>query len=105
MIYTTHRFRNTETLARAQQWLGEVGIPSDQIEISSTGLPSLTVSTNFAQTAEVSLILNAVELTDPEGWPSLDETSSAPFSIIAVAPDSPPVSEASTSPIGWHPTD
>ena len=72
MSMTTHRFHSVQTLARAQEWLGQIGITPDRIEVSSTGLPSMTVQTEFSRLPEVEMVINAAELTDPEGWPAHD---------------------------------
>lgn len=105
MSLTTHRFQSVETLARAQEWLGRIGIGSDRIEVSSTGLPSLTIQTEFARLPEVEMILNAAELTDPDGWPAWDQSDpAAPFRFQA-APEPSRPDRVQTAPIGWHPVD
>ncbi len=105
MSMTTHRFHSVQTLARAQEWMGYIGIPGDRIEVSSTGLPSMTVQTEFSRLPEVEMVINAVEMTDPEGWPALgDFNAGEPFRIEA-APEAMPHDRVNTSPIGWHPID
>lgn len=105
MSMTTHRFHSVQTLARAQEWLGQIGITPDRIEVSSTGLPSMTVQTEFSRLPEVEMVINAAEMTDPEGWPALDAFGpGAPFRVEA-APQAMPHDRVHTSPIGWHPID
>ena len=105
MSMTTHRFHSVQTLARAQEWLGQTGITPDRIEVSSTGLPSMTVQTEFSRLPEVEMVINAAEMTDPEGWPALGAFGTwEPFRIEA-APEPMPHDRVHTSPIGWHPID
>jgi hypothetical protein len=105
MSLTTHRFHSVQTMVRAQEWLEQIGIPADHIEVSSTGLPSMTVQTDFSRLPEVELVINAAEMTDPDGWPSLDMPGH--FDIIAIDVAPPPSNEEQlhTTPIGWRPID
>ncbi len=105
MSMTTHRFHSVQTLARAQEWLGHIGISPDRIEVTSTGLPSLTVQTEFSRLPEVEMVINAVELTDPDGWPALGSFGPTAPMQFAAAPASTPHDRVETSPIGWHPID
>lgn len=105
MSMTTHRFHSYETLARAQDWLGRMGIAADRIEVSSTGLPSMSIQTEFARMPEVEMVINAAEMTDPEGWPSLHTPGPFLPHRIEAAPEPQPHDRVHTSPIGWHPTD
>jgi hypothetical protein len=102
---TTHRFYSVQTLVRAQAWLGQIGIPADHIEVSSTGLPSMTVQTEFSRLPEVELVINAAEMTDPEGWPPWDTSGHFDVIQIAAAPPPAPEERLHTTPIGWHPID
>ncbi len=105
MSMTTHRFHSVQTMARAQEWLGQIGIPADRIEVSSTGLPSMTVQTDFSRLPEVELVINAAEMTDPEGWPSLGTPGDFHAIAIDVAPPPAAQDQSHTTPIGWHPVD
>lgn len=105
MSMTTHRFHSVQTLARAQEWLEQIGITPDRIEVSSTGLPSMTISTDFARMPEVEMVINAAELTDPDGWPALDEFAPGLPMQIAVTPDPVADEHVHSTPIGWHPMD
>ena len=105
MSMTTHRFHSVQTLARAQEWLEQIGITPDRIEVSSTGLPSMTVQTDFSRMPEVEMVINAAELTDPEGWPAHDEFGTFAPMQIAAAPPGESHEHLHTSPIGWHPID
>ena len=105
MSLTTHRFHSVQTLARAQEWLGQMGITPDRIEVSSTGLPSMTVQTDFSRMPEVEMVINAAELTDPDGWPAFDAPGNLAPVQIAAAPPAETHEPLHTSPIGWHPID
>jgi hypothetical protein len=105
MSMTTHRFHSVQTMVRAQEWLEQIGIPADHIEVSSTGLPSMTVQTEFSRLPEVELVINAAEMTDPEGWPPWDTPSRFEVIQIAVAPPPSQKEQLHTTPIGWHPID
>jgi len=105
MSLTTHRFSSDATLARAQDWLGRVGIPSDHIEVSSTGLPSMTVQTEFTRLPEVEMVINAAELTDPDGWPALDAIGPVRPIQLDAAPPTGVEARSHTAPIGWHSID
>lgn len=105
MSMTTHRFHSTETLARAREWLGLIGIGADRIEVIATGLPSMTVQTEFSRLPEVEMVINAAEMTDPDGWPSLDAFGPIPSARIQVAAEATTPDRVHTSPIGWHPID
>jgi hypothetical protein len=105
MTLTTHRFHSFETLVRARDWLGWIGIPSDQIEVSSTGVPTLSVQTEFDRLPEVEMVINAAELTDPQGWPAFDTIvpyQPMPMGRVSLPADT---TELNTARIGWHPVD
>src|ERR1700761_5669172 len=103
MSMTTHRFHSVQTLARAQEWLGQIGITPDRIEVSSTGLPSMTGQTDFSRMPEVEIVITAAERPDPEGWPAYDPPGALPPIQIAAAPPAESHEPLHTSPIGWHP--
>jgi hypothetical protein len=105
MTLTTHRFHSFETMVRAREWLGWIGIPSDQIEVSSTGLPTLSVQTEFARLPEVEMVINAAELTDPDGWPPFDTVDPYQPMKIETTPSPSDTIESNTARIGWHPVD
>jgi hypothetical protein len=105
MSMTTHRFHSVETLARAQDWLGRIGIAADRIEVSSTGLPSMTVQTEFARLPEVEMIINAAELADPDGWPALDQFGDFTMMAVDAGARLDGGEHVHSTPIGWHPVD
>jgi hypothetical protein len=105
MAVTTHRFHSFETMALARDWLGKMGIPSDHIQVSAVGLPSLIVETEVSRLPEVEMIINAAETSDPEGWPSWDTI--VQWTPVAKEPgqDETAAIHTHSTPIGWHPAD
>lgn len=104
MSMTTHRFSSIETLHRAQEWLTRLGIRPDQMEVSSTGMPTLTIRGASGLLAEVEMIINAAELGDEKGLPAFDEIDPT-FVLPDAEPRLPEHDGEHNSPIGWHPVD
>jgi hypothetical protein len=105
--YVTHHFAHVETLKRAERWLLQCGFQTDQIEVHREGVPRLSVLCSPDRSAEVSLILNAVEAGDPDGWPGIWDIARMPHPHVEPTPDatSTEVFTARPTPVGWHPTD
>jgi hypothetical protein len=70
MRYLTHQFAHLETLERARRWLVHAGFDPSQIHAVTDGIPRIAVILNPGQGVEAELIIDAAELTDPEGPPS-----------------------------------
>jgi hypothetical protein len=70
MRYLTHQFAHLETLQRARRWLIHAGFEPGQIEAMTDGIPRIAVRLGPGQAAEAELVIDAVELTDPQGNPS-----------------------------------
>ena len=70
MRYLTHQFAHLETLERARRWLVHAGFDSSQIEVVTEGIPRIAIRVAPGEAAEAELIIDAVELGDPEGMPS-----------------------------------
>ncbi len=70
MRYLTHSFANLETLDRARRWLVQAGFDPSQIEAITEGIPRIAIRVDAGQAAEASMIIDAAELTDPNGLPS-----------------------------------
>jgi hypothetical protein len=70
MRYLTYQFAHLETLERARRWLAHVGFDPSQIEVVTGGIPRITVRVQPGQAAEVARIIDAVELSDPNSFPS-----------------------------------
>ncbi len=73
MRYLTHQFAHVETLERARRWLIHAGFDPNQIEVITHGIPRIAVRLGPGQAAEAELVIDAVELTDPQGNPSFWE--------------------------------
>jgi hypothetical protein len=73
MRYLNHHFAHFETLDRARRWLVHAGFDPSQIEVMTDGIPRIAVRVEGGQAAEAGMIINAVELTDPQGFPSFWE--------------------------------
>jgi hypothetical protein len=106
-MYFTHHFARQETLARAHSWLAQLGFKPHQLERHNGGTPRIALSIDPYQWAEVSLLIAAVECTDPNGFPSFwDQPRSHRISsrehpeatAIALRP-------GRSAAIGWHPLD
>jgi hypothetical protein len=70
MRYLTHQFAHLETLERAKRWLVQAGFDPTQIHAMTDGIPRIGVLLAPGQGAEAELIIDAAELTDPQGLPS-----------------------------------
>jgi hypothetical protein len=106
-MYYTHHFAHHETLRRACDWLAQLGFHPDRTRAGSDGTPWLAIPVGPGQYAEVALLVNAVERTDPQGWPSFwDEARlahSAPTDSGRA--DDPAHATTRHALIGWHPID
>ncbi len=106
-MYYTHHFAHPETLSRAHSWLTRLGFGADRMDAHAEGTPRLALRVEPSELAEVVMLLNAVERSDPDGWPSFWENALKNPSCPAM-PEYPPTAEAvrpKTVPIGWHPVD
>jgi len=74
----THQFAHLETLDRARRWLVHAGFDPSQIEVMADGIPRIAVKVSAGQAAEAALIIDAVELTDPQGLPSFWDLANQP---------------------------
>jgi hypothetical protein len=69
----THQFAHLETLQRASRWLVHAGFDSSQIEAVTEGIPTLALRVSPGEAFAAVQIIDAAELTDPEGLPSFWE--------------------------------
>jgi hypothetical protein len=108
MRYMTHQFAHIETLERARRWLLQVGFDASRIEAHTQGIPRLAVAVEPGEGAEVELVIDAAESTDPEGNPSFWDLARQKHIYLLTATDSQPASENSRHPsfvVGWRPID
>jgi hypothetical protein len=71
MRYITHEFAHRETLDRARRWLRLLEFDPTRIEAHSQGTPRLAVAVELGEAAEVALLIDIAESTDPDGSPSV----------------------------------
>lgn len=106
-MYYTHYFANNESMLRARDWLSKLGFGPENMESHTHGIPRLSVAVEWDRWPVVEMLINAVERSDPRGWPGLwDVTHQAP--VYPAARMDEGMAEASpvgTTAIGWHPND
>jgi hypothetical protein len=106
-MYLTHHFAHQETLDRARAWLARVGFRPEQMEVHADAAPRIALKVNLPQAARAQLLLSAIELSDPDGWPGLwDHPRATPAHPRPSAWGGEPAPAGpSTTVIGWHPPD
>jgi hypothetical protein len=106
-MYYTHHFAHQETLRRAYEWLEALGYRPWDIDRRMGAIPVLGMAVEPGQMGEVELLINAIESTDPEGWPGIWDESKLPHLWNSPAGDEswPDGVEKRPSPVGWHPLD
>jgi hypothetical protein len=105
-VYFTHHFAHDETLARAHSWLTRLGFEPHSIEIHHDGVPRITLSIPPERWGEVSFLINAVERTDPDGFPSFWVHPRRHRARSEAHPETAHDARRSRpAAIGWHPLD
>jgi hypothetical protein len=106
-MYYTHYFANNETLLRARNWLSRLGFGPESMETHTNGIPRLSVAVDWERWSVVEMLINAVERSDPRGWPGLwDVTHQAHvYPVPSMSEGVAAPSRAGSTAIGWHPTD
>jgi hypothetical protein len=106
-VYFTHHFSNIDSLSRARSWLSLLGFSPEQIEAHSDGVPRIALAIEPSEWAGVEMLINAVERSDPHGWPSFHDVARLPhiypegFAPVHAGDLQTPGSSA----IGWNPLD
>jgi hypothetical protein len=103
-MHLTHTFASRETLSRAESWLTRHGFHPRH---TSSGTPRIMIVDELNRLAAARMLINAVELADPNGLPGLwDQPTQAQFPPEAYQQDtfSEP-GKPHSSVIGWHPLD
>jgi hypothetical protein len=105
--YVTHQFAHPETLDRVRRWLIQAGFDPSRIEAHSQGVPRLAVAVGAGEAAEVSLLIDAAESGDPDGYPSFLELAQKYTANRAQPPAEPPPPETipSSFVVTWRPLD
>ena len=106
-MYYTHHFAHRKTLNRARAWLADLGFQPHQIRANLTGTPRIAVTVPPGQLGEIRMLINAVELTDPDGFPSFWDLAK-PSHTDSGTPEEAGVPEPEKTrrtAIGWNPPD
>jgi hypothetical protein len=106
--YVTHEFAHIETLERVKRWLIQAGIDPNRIEVHTHGVPRIVVAVEAGQYAEVGQVIDAAELGDPDGRPSIWDIARMPHVHTEKPKPSGPAEGAShsePSPVAWRPPD
>jgi len=105
-MYYTHYFANHDTLARARTWLSRVGFGVESIETHADGIPRITVAVDPTRWSGVEMLINAIERSDPCGWPGYWDVANQahvyPKQLMCEKVEPPHVGATA---IGWHPVD
>ena len=106
--YITHQFSHVETLERARRWLAQAGIDPSRIETHAHGIPRISVAVEGAEAAEVQLVIDAAESSDPDGAPGIwDLARQKHIERQGVEQTAAPVTAAQSESfvVGWRPQD
>jgi len=106
-MYFTHHFAHHDTLTRAYSWLTRLGFHPQKIEGFTSGIPRIVMAIEPQMLDVINMLINAVELTDPDGFPSFWDEARQPHSALKGYHESIPAERPTrhTSVIGWHPID
>jgi len=106
--YITHEFAHPETLDRVRRWLVQAGFDPSRIEAHSHGVPRLAMAVEPGEAAEVAMLIDAAEASDPDGFPSFLELARQRhvYPQLEKSDDSAAAAAQSASfVIGWRPID
>jgi hypothetical protein len=103
MRYLTHQFAHLETLNRARKWLEYAGFDPSQIEVMTDGVPRIAVRLEPGQAAEAELVIDAVELTDPQGNPIFWDLARQQLVPAEPTAEPPAPPEPRTFAVGFQP--
>jgi hypothetical protein len=106
-VFFSHHFAHRDTLSRAHSWLTQLGYHPQRIEDQATWIPRIAMEVEPHELDAVNMLINAVELTDPDGFPSFWDEARQPHdapkahhqAILTERPAPHPTA------IGWHPID
>jgi hypothetical protein len=106
--YITHQFSHVETLERARRWLIQAGIDPSRIEAHAVGIPRISVTVDGPEAAEVQLVIDVAESSDPDGAPGIwDLARQKHIERQGVEQTVAPVTVAHSESfvVGWRPQD
>ena len=106
-MFFSHHFAHRDTLSRAHSWLTQLGFRPQRIEDQATWIFRIAMEVEPSRLDAVTMLINAAELTDPDGFPSFWDEARQPHgapkafheAILTERPAPHP------SAIGWHPLD
>ena len=106
-MYYIHHFAHHETLRRACDWLGQFGFHPDGPMPGEDDSPWLTLNVATGQLAEVELLVNAAENSDPLGWPSFWDEARQVHHCSELSSNEAHHGQdrGGRVAIGWHPID
>jgi len=106
-VYYTHYFANHATLARARTWLSRLGFAPERIETHLDGIPRISVAVEPSRWSGLEMVINAVERSDPHGWPGYwdvaHQTHVYPAPLLGEGKMES--LHGHSMAIGWHPND
>ena len=70
-MFISHRFGSVETLSRARRWLTTLGFEVAPFDPQTHDSSRLSLRVDLSEASAVLTLIDAIEQTDPEGWPSL----------------------------------
>jgi len=103
----SHRFGSVETLSRARYWMTRLGFEIVPTNPDSHDIARLSFNIDFSQASAALALIDSIEGTDPEGWPSMMSQTKkfrAEKSHASPGLDSSSQGPART-PIHWHKRD
>lgn len=106
-MYYTHHFAHEETLSRARSWLAQLGLKPHQIHVHAGASPRIALEFESPWLAEIRLLINAVERSDPDRSPGFWGAASHSNPQSECLEEAPLVQEHPRhgAVIGWHPPD
>lgn len=108
MRYISHQFAHVETLERARRWLIQAGFDPSRIEAHRQGIPRLALAVEPGESAEVELVIDAAESSDPDGNPSFWDLARQKHIYVQSGEAGGQISEPSQPHsflVGWRPID
>jgi hypothetical protein len=106
--YITHQFSHVETLERAKRWLVQAGIDPSRIEAHTHGIPRISVTVDGPEAAEVQLVIDVAESSDPEGAPGIWDLARQHYiqrQGVELTGSPEIASHAESFLVGWRPQD
>ena len=68
-MYYSHHFARRDTLSRAHSWLTQLGFHPQRIDNHATWFHRIVMEVEPQRLDALNMLINAVELTDPDGFP------------------------------------